>query len=31
MRPLAHIFVASKAPWFDITDAYPQYAELPPP
>jgi hypothetical protein len=31
MRPLAHIFVASKAPWFEITDAYPQYAELPPP
>jgi hypothetical protein len=30
MRPFAHIFVASKAPWFEITDAYPQYAELPP-
>jgi hypothetical protein len=31
MRPQAHIFVGSKAPWFEITDAYPQYAELPPP
>ena len=31
MRPMANIFVASKAPWFEITDAYPQYAELPPP
>jgi hypothetical protein len=31
MRPQAHIFVASKASWFEITDAYPQYAELPPP
>lgn len=31
MRPRAHIFVASKAPWFEITDAYPQFAELPPP
>jgi hypothetical protein len=26
----AHIFVGSKAPWFDITDAVPQFAELPP-
>jgi hypothetical protein len=25
IRPSAHIFVASKAPWFDITDALPQY------
>ena len=31
MRPMANIFVGSKAPWFEITDAYPQYAELPPP
>ena len=31
MRPLAHIFVASKAPWFEITDAIPQIAEAPPP
>jgi hypothetical protein len=30
MRPLAHIFVASKAPWFDITDSIPQLAEGPP-
>ena len=30
IRPMAHIFVASKAPWEDITDATPQYAELPP-
>jgi hypothetical protein len=26
----AHIFVASKAPWFPITDALPQYAESTP-
>jgi hypothetical protein len=25
IRPTAHIFVASKAPWFAITDALPQY------
>jgi hypothetical protein len=31
MRPLAHIFVASKAPWFEITDDIPQLAEGPPP
>jgi hypothetical protein len=31
MRPMAHIFVASKAPWFEITDSIPQFAELPPP
>ena len=31
MRPLAHIFVASKAPWFEITDTIPQLAEAPPP
>jgi hypothetical protein len=31
IRPLAHIFVASKAPWFDITDGFTQYQELPPP
>jgi hypothetical protein len=30
MRPQAHIYVASKAPWFDITDDLPQYAEMPP-
>lgn len=27
--PAAHIFVASKAPWFDITDTLPQYDEFP--
>ena len=31
MRPQAHIFVGSKAPWFEITDAIPQFAETPPP
>ena len=31
MRPMAHIFVQSKAPWFEITDAIPQFAEMPPP
>lgn len=29
-RPEAHIHVASKAPWFTIADALPQFAELPP-
>jgi hypothetical protein len=27
IRPSAHIFVGSKAPWFDITDDLPQYEE----
>jgi hypothetical protein len=27
IRPTAHIFVGSKAPWFEITDALPQYQE----
>ncbi len=27
IRPSEHIFVASKAPWFDITDELPQAAE----
>jgi hypothetical protein len=31
MKPMAHIFVQSKAPWFEITDAIPQFAEMPPP
>ena len=26
-RPLAHVWVASKAPWHAITDALPQYPE----
>jgi hypothetical protein len=29
-QPLAHIFVSSKAAWFDITDRLPQYADYPP-
>ncbi len=29
-RPTNHIFVGSKAPWYDITDALPQFDELPP-
>jgi hypothetical protein len=27
IRPTKHIFVGSKAPWFTITDALPQYEE----
>ena len=27
IRPTAHIFVGSKAPWFEITDRLPQYQE----
>jgi hypothetical protein len=30
IRPQAHIYVASKAPWFEITDDLPQYPEGPP-
>jgi len=30
IRPMAHIFVASKASWFDITDNLPQFAGMPP-
>jgi hypothetical protein len=30
VRPQANICAASKAPWFDITDALPQFAEMPP-
>ncbi|HEX9773463.1 MAG TPA: GFA family protein [Steroidobacteraceae bacterium] len=26
VRPVSHIFVGSKAPWFEITDTLPQYA-----
>ncbi len=29
-RPEAHIHVASKAPWYTITDTIPQFPELPP-
>jgi len=28
IRPTAHVMVASKAPWFEITDTLPQFAEL---
>ena len=31
VRPIAHIFVASKAPWFEITDSIPQLSQGPPP
>lgn len=30
MRPQAHIFVADKAPWFDITGPLPQFPGMPP-
>ena len=30
LRPELHCFVASKAPWFEITDDLPQYPEYPP-
>jgi hypothetical protein len=29
MRPSAHIFVGSKAGWFDISDDLPQFQEMP--
>ena len=29
-RPLHHIFVGSKAPWFEITDGLPQYDQRQP-
>jgi hypothetical protein len=29
IRPSGHIFVRSKAPWFEITDDLPQFDELP--
>ena len=29
-RPGAHVFTGSKASWYDITDALPQYEEWPP-
>jgi hypothetical protein len=28
IRPTEHIFVGSKAPWFELTDALPQHEEL---
>ncbi len=30
VRPMVNIFVASKAPWFEISDALPQFEEFPP-
>jgi hypothetical protein len=30
VRPECHVFVGSKAPWFEITDKLPQYAEYAP-
>jgi len=30
VSPGMHVFVGSKAPWFDITDALPRYQEFPP-
>lgn len=30
VQPSAHIFVGSKAPWYDITDGIPQFEEMPP-
>jgi len=29
-RPTCHVFVGSKAPWYEITDALPQYDAFPP-
>jgi hypothetical protein len=29
-RPACHIFVGSKAPWYEITDGLPQFEEFPP-
>ena len=31
VRPVCHVYVGSKAPWFEITDDLPQYAEYAPP
>ena len=30
VRPELHLFVGSKAPWFEITDALPRHQEFPP-
>ena len=29
-RPVAHVWVSSRAPWFEITDALPQFESAPP-
>jgi hypothetical protein len=31
IKPCVHIFVASEAPWFEITDSLPQYPKMPDP
>jgi len=31
IRPECHVFVGSKAPWYEITDDLPQYPQYPPP
>ncbi len=30
VKPACHVFVASKAPWHDITDDLPRFDALPP-
>jgi hypothetical protein len=30
VRPVVHIHVASKAPWYEIADALPQFGDYPP-
>jgi hypothetical protein len=30
VKPTCHVFVGSKAPWFDIEDDLPQHREFPP-
>lgn len=30
VRPSVHIFVGSKAPWYDITDGLPRFVRFPP-
>lgn len=30
VRPACHIFIGSKAPWYEITDGLPQHATYPP-
>jgi len=29
--PVVHLYVGSKAPWYEIVDSWPQFEELPPP
>ena len=31
IRPQEHIFVGSKAPWYEIADDLPRHDEFPPP